>query len=116
MPVIKASGLAAGKGVLLPIAVRTAEDALAQSCWIASLATRALSSSKHLVGPELSVLAFCDGKNLRILPAARPHKRLLDEDKGPNTGGMGALHPPRFMTPTLKALVSAKSSTRRCVA
>jgi len=110
MPVIKASGLAAGKGVILPSTMAEAEDALR-----AMLTERQFGDAgdtvlleERLVGPELSVLAFCDGKTLRVLPAAQDHKRLLDDDKGPNTGGMGAYAPAPLMTPALQAQVERK--------
>lgn len=110
LPVIKASGLAAGKGVILPATLREAEDALR-----AMLTDRQFGDAsdivlleERLVGPELSVLAFCDGRTLRVLPAAQDHKRLLDDDQGPNTGGMGAYAPAPLMTPALKAQVERK--------
>ncbi len=110
MPVIKASGLAAGKGVILPNSLAEAEAALR-----AMLGERHFGAAgdtvlieERLVGPELSVLAFCDGKSLRILPAAQDHKRLLDDDDGPNTGGMGAYAPAPLMTGALQAQIERK--------
>jgi phosphoribosylamine--glycine ligase len=110
LPVIKASGLAAGKGVILPNTRTEAEAALHSM-----LAERHFGNAgdivlleERLVGPELSVLAFCDGKTLRLLPAAQDHKRLLNDDRGPNTGGMGAYAPAPLMTPALQAQVERK--------
>jgi phosphoribosylamine---glycine ligase len=60
---------------------------------------------ERLAGPELSVLAFCDGKTARMMPPAQDHKRLLDADQGPNTGGMGAFAPSPLATPDLLAEV-----------
>jgi phosphoribosylamine--glycine ligase len=54
-----------------------------------------------LTGPELTVLALCDGKTLKPLPASQDHKRINDNDEGPNTGGMGAIAPSPLMTPEL---------------
>ena len=93
--VIKASGLAAGKGVLLP---DTHEEAL--SCLRSILLEGAFGNAGHevvieerLSGPEVSLLAFSDGKTVRAMLPAQDHKRLLDGDLGPNTGGMGAYAP-----------------------
>jgi phosphoribosylamine---glycine ligase len=94
--VVKADGLAAGKGVTVCATLAEAERA------IATLATAAASSSlegpwvvveERLMGREASVIALCDGRDAIALPPARDHKRLLDGDAGPNTGGMGAYSP-----------------------
>lgn len=103
LPVIKADGLAAGKGVVLPQSRMELQDALREML----VAHRFGESSarvlveERLHGPELSVLAFCDGKTVRVMPAAQDHKRLLDGDHGPNTGGMGAFAPSPLATPAL---------------
>lgn len=93
--VIKADGLAAGKGVLMCDNAAEAQAALQQI-----LVDRAFGASgdrvlveERLSGPELSVLAFCDGKTVVTMPCARDHKRAYDNDQGPNTGGMGAFAP-----------------------
>lgn len=93
--VVKADGLCAGKGVII-----------AQSREEAKIASRDMLSGESfgdagtsivveefLDGYELSVFAICDGENYKVLPAAQDHKKLLDGDKGPNTGGMGAYAP-----------------------
>ena len=107
LPVLKASGLAAGKGVLLP---ETRRESVAQLR--AMMVERRFGEAgatvlveERLHGPELSVLAFCDGQELRLMPAAQDHKRLLDDDRGPNTGGMGAFAPSPLATPALLAEV-----------
>jgi phosphoribosylamine--glycine ligase len=94
-PVIKASGLAAGKGVILP----PSREAAAQVI-ISMMIDRRFGAAgetvvieERLSGPEVSVLAFSDGRSLALMPAAQDHKRLLDGDNGPNTGGMGAFAP-----------------------
>ena len=100
LPVLKASGLAAGKGVLLPTSREEAVEQLREM--MVSLrfgdAGSTVLVEERLQGPELSVLAFCDGVNLRVVPAAQDHKRLLDGDRGPNTGGMGAFAPSPLAT------------------
>ncbi len=104
-PVLKASGLAAGKGVLLP---ESSDEAVAQLRALMverrfGHAGETVLVEERLHGPELSVLAFCDGQELRLMPAAQDHKRLLDGDRGPNTGGMGAFAPSPLATPALLA-------------
>lgn len=105
--VIKASGLAAGKGVIVPADAREAEAALHSI-----MVERAFGSAgdeviieERLEGPELSVLAFCDGTLTALMPAAQDHKRVYDGDRGPNTGGMGAYAPAPLATPELLAEV-----------
>jgi phosphoribosylamine--glycine ligase len=85
--VVKADGLAAGKGVTVCETVDEAERA------IAALGAGAVVIEERLRGPEASVIALCDGRRAVALPIARDHKRLLDGDRGPNTGGMGAYSP-----------------------
>jgi len=101
--VLKASGLAAGKGVILPASLAEAEAALRQIM----VAREFGSAGDHVVieerltGPEASVLAFSDGRSVAVMPAAQDHKRVVDDDQGPNTGGMGAYAPAPLMTPAL---------------
>jgi phosphoribosylamine--glycine ligase len=106
-PVVKASGLAAGKGVIVPATHAEAEAALAAILRDGRFgaAGETVLLEERLSGPELSVLAFCDGQTLRLLPAAQDHKRLLDGDQGPNTGGMGAFAPSPLATAELLAQV-----------
>ncbi len=93
--VVKADGLCGGKGVIIALshdeAVKAAEDMLSGESF--GDAGHAIIVEEFLDGYELSVFAICDGENFKILPAAQDHKRLLDGDKGPNTGGMGAYAP-----------------------
>ncbi|EFY86343.1 Bifunctional purine biosynthetic protein ADE1 [Metarhizium acridum] len=98
--VIKATGLAAGKGVILPQSKQEAKDALKQI-----MVDKAFGSAgdevvieELLVGDELSVLTFCDGYTIRSLPLAQDHKRIFDGDQGPNTGGMGCYAPTHIAT------------------
>ena len=104
-PVIKASGLAAGKGVILPqsmlAAARTLQEIMLDRRFGAAGDTVLIE--ERLTGPEVSVLAFTDGKSFHLLPVAQDHKRLLDGDRGPNTGGMGAFAPSPLATPALLA-------------
>ena len=101
--VIKADGLAAGKGVVLPETAGEAQAALAGmldgSAFGAAGATVVIE--ERLRGPELSVFALCDGEEGRILGSARDHKRVGEGDSGPNTGGMGAVSPSPLATPEL---------------
>lgn len=93
--VIKASGLAAGKGVILPETPDQAREALYQimSAREFGAAGDEVVIEERLQGEEVSVLAFSDGKTVKAMPPAQDHKRLLDGDSGPNTGGMGAYAP-----------------------
>lgn len=93
--VIKASGLAAGKGVLIPATMAEAEDALRMIMVERSFgeAGNAVIIEERLSGPEVSLLAFADGQTVVTMPPAQDHKRVFDGDQGPNTGGMGAFAP-----------------------
>lgn len=101
--VIKASGLAAGKGVIVPDSPEEAEEALRQiiAGRVFGAAGDEVLIEERLAGPEVSVLAFCDGRTIIPLPAAQDHKRIFDGDAGPNTGGMGAYAPAPLVTPVL---------------
>lgn len=93
--VLKASGLAAGKGVILPQTPVEALAALRAMMLEGQFGTagREVVIEERLNGREVSLLAFCDGNTLVTMPAAQDHKRLLDGDQGPNTGGMGVFAP-----------------------
>ncbi len=95
VPVLKAAGLAKGKGVVLPSSLTEAHEVL-RSMMIDRVfgdAGKTVVIEDRLTGPEVSVLAISDGRSIQLLPAAQDHKRLLDDDRGPNTGGMGAFSP-----------------------
>ena len=93
--VVKADGLCGGKGVIIAMSHDEAINAAQEMLSGASFgdAGKAIIVEEFLDGYELSLFAICDGDNFKILPAAQDHKRLLDADKGPNTGGMGAYAP-----------------------
>ncbi len=93
--VVKADGLCGGKGVIIAQSRDEAEKAAKDMLSGESFgdAGHSIVVEEYLDGYELSVFAICDGENYKILPAAQDHKRLLDGDKGPNTGGMGAYAP-----------------------
>jgi phosphoribosylamine--glycine ligase len=96
--VVKADGLAAGKGVTVCDTLDQAAEAIG-ALFAGPVpggpgdAQPRVVIEERLSGPEASVIALCDGREAVALPAARDHKRLLDEDRGPNTGGMGAYSP-----------------------
>ena len=98
--VIKADGLALGKGVTVAMTLEEAEGAIhdAMDGGAFGAAGARVVIEEYLTGPEVSVLAFVDGKNLSPMPSAQDHKRAFDHDEGPNTGGMGAFSPSRFYT------------------
>ncbi len=93
--VIKADGLALGKGVVIADDLATAIEAVRGMMEQKAFGTSGsrVIIEEHLTGPEASVLAFCDGKTALPLVSAMDHKRALDGNAGPNTGGMGAVAP-----------------------
>lgn len=94
-PVIKAAGLAKGKGVFVCETRAEAVDAVDRIMRrrVFGEAGRRVVIEERLSGPEASLLALVDGRNILVLPPCQDHKRLGDGDKGPNTGGMGAFCP-----------------------
>jgi phosphoribosylamine--glycine ligase len=103
--VVKADGLAAGKGVVVCGGVEEAEAAIHEILVerIHGEAGATLLLEEKLSGPEASCIAFTDGERVRMLPAAQDHKRIFDGDRGPNTGGMGAFCPTPTVSPALLA-------------
>ena len=97
--VVKADGLAAGKGVVVCGDIAEAEAALRSILVdrVHGSAGARVVVEELLAGPEASVIALVDGERVRVLPPAQDHKRIFDGDRGPNTGGMGAFSP----TPTV---------------
>ena len=105
--VVKADGLAAGKGVVICRSVEEAEEAVAtimERRAFGSAGERVLIE-EFLVGEEASFLAFTDGADVVAMPASQDHKAVFDGDSGPNTGGMGAYSPAPVVTPDLHAEV-----------
>jgi phosphoribosylamine---glycine ligase len=113
-PVVKASGLCAGKGVVV-----------AESFEEARLAARAMLSGEafgeaglcvvleeRLYGQEASVHAICDGEQAMLLPAIQDHKRIFEGDQGPNTGGMGTYGPARVVTAALEQQIRVQMVER----
>ena len=105
--VVKASGLALGKGVIIAHTREEAEAAV-MSMRDFGESGRTIVIESCLTGREVSVLAFCDGKTIKPMISAQDHKRAFDGDKGPNTGGMGAFAPSPFYTPEIKADVEKR--------
>lgn len=102
--VVKASGLAAGKGAVVCMTLTEAREALDSMLGpdaVFGEAGREVVIEEFMDGEEASVFAVCDGERYVLLPAAQDHKRAYDGDKGPNTGGMGAYAPAPLMTPAL---------------
>ncbi len=100
--VVKADGLASGKGVFIP---ESKEECLNDTEEIFKgkfgNAGEIVVLEEKIEGPEVSVFALCDGKKYVLLPTAQDHKRLNENDKGPNTGGMGAYSPTPLVTESL---------------
>ena len=100
--VIKADGLAAGKGVVIAETVAQANDAI-DACFEGEFgdAGQSLVIEEFMEGEEASLFAICDGKVAALIGTAQDHKRAYDGDKGPNTGGMGAYSPASILTQNL---------------
>lgn len=105
--VVKADGLAAGKGVIVAATMKEARDAvdLIMKDNAFGAAGDTIIIEDCLVGEEASFLAFTDGKTIRALPTSQDHKAIFDGDKGPNTGGMGAYSPAPVVTPAMSEYV-----------
>lgn len=101
---IKADGLAAGKGAVLPHSIE--EGCVMLDSWLRGGAMgeagRIVVIEEPLSGPEASIIAVAQSETVRCLAPSQDHKRLLDNDEGPNTGGMGALAPTPVMSPALQ--------------
>jgi phosphoribosylamine--glycine ligase len=103
--VIKADGLAAGKGVVVAMSLdeaHSAIDAMLEDNKLGSAGARVVIE-EFLTGEEASFIVMVDGKNILPLATSQDHKRLLDGDQGPNTGGMGAYSPAPVVTPEIHA-------------
>lgn len=98
--VVKADGLAAGKGVVVAPSRAEAETAvkeLASGALVAREAVKQIVIEEALEGREVSILLFADGRDYALMPPARDHKRIGENDTGPNTGGMGAITDPSVL-------------------
>lgn len=108
--VVKADGLAAGKGVKVCANATEAKaflfDVMEKEMFGSAGSTVILEEC--LEGEEATIMAFCDGKTLVPMPASQDHKRLLENDEGPNTGGMGAYAPAPVVSPMLMARIETE--------
>lgn len=111
--VVKADGLAAGKGVIIAHTLEEAKKAV-DDMMVKEVFGEAGSKvviEEYLQGPEVSILAFCDGDNILPMISAQDHKKAYDGDRGPNTGGMGAFSPSPHYTPKVHEAVLRKIFT-----
>ena len=108
--VVKASGLAAGKGVVVAESRQEAELAVSDMLLDGRYgeAGKMIVIEEFLHGEEVSMIGLCDGRSVQLLAPSQDHKRLLDGDEGPNTGGMGAYAPAPVMTAALQREVQQK--------
>jgi phosphoribosylamine---glycine ligase len=107
--VVKADGLAAGKGVVVAKTLTEAEQAIAMMfAGGFGDAGAEVVIEEYLAGREISFFALCDGETAIPLATAQDHKRAFDHDKGPNTGGMGAYSPTPFVTPAIHDAIMTK--------
>jgi phosphoribosylamine--glycine ligase len=107
--VVKADGLALGKGVTVAMTLEEAEAAI-RDCFAGAFGQSGAEVviEEFLTGEEVSVFVLCDGQTILPLATAQDHKRAFDGDEGPNTGGMGAYSPAPAMTPELMARTMAE--------
>ena len=127
---VKADGLAAGKGVTIAQTREDAVEAITDSLvrGVFGESGRRVVIEEFLEGPEVSMMAISDGEHLYALPVSQDHKRIFDDDKGPNTGGMGCYSPvPIFseemyqhtlediMKPTIRAMASEERPFVGCL-
>jgi phosphoribosylamine--glycine ligase len=105
--VVKADGLAAGKGVVVAMTIKEALAAVDMIMCDGAFgqAGSQVVIEEFLMGEEASILAFTDGKTIIPMVAAQDHKRVYDQDQGPNTGGMGAYAPAPVITPSISEQV-----------
>ncbi len=105
--VIKADGLAAGKGVIIAESIDAAKEALANIMRAKAFGAAGdrVIIEECLSGQEMSFFVFTDGKTIVPTVPACDYKRIFDGDKGPNTGGMGSYTPPPFFNPTLENII-----------
>lgn len=103
--VIKADGLALGKGVVIAGSKQEALEAVRgmMSGEMFGKSGKKIVIEEYLTGPEVSVLSFTDGETIKPMVSSMDHKRALDGDEGPNTGGMGTIAPNPFYTPAIAA-------------
>jgi phosphoribosylamine---glycine ligase len=101
--VVKADGLAAGKGVVVAMTVAEAHDAVEVMIGAGCTSGSRIVIEEFLTGEEASFIVLCDGKNVTALATSQDHKRIGDGDTGPNTGGMGAYSPAPVVTPDIHA-------------
>ncbi|MEO7937677.1 MAG: phosphoribosylamine--glycine ligase [Burkholderiaceae bacterium] len=101
--VVKADGLAAGKGVVVAQTLAQAHAAIDQMLPDPAQPGVSIVVEQFLAGEEASFIVMCDGKNVLALATSQDHKRLQDGDQGPNTGGMGAYSPAAVVTPAVHA-------------
>ncbi len=107
--VVKADGLAAGKGVVIAETLAEANDAI-DACFAGSFGSAGaeIVIEEFMEGEEASFFALVDGRHALALATAQDHKRVFDGDKGPNTGGMGAYSPAAIVTPEITQRVMAE--------
>lgn len=109
--VIKASGLAAGKGAVVCMTDAEADETIEEMLGDKAVfgeSGKTVVIEEFMKGEEASIFAVCDGKDYVVLSSAQDHKRIFDDDKGPNTGGMGAYSPAPVVTDKLLATVRSK--------
>ena len=114
--VVKADGLAAGKGVVVAQSVSEAEAAIDDDVRRRRFgaAGAEVVIEEFLAGEEASFFALCDGETAIPFASAQDHKRVFDGDQGPNTGGMGAYSPAPIMTADMSAASWTRSCCRPC--